>query len=101
MDHYGVDKMNLLADWQIDEAVISSFRLEMAFSKWPVKTWADQSEPPEQLIDEMTQALVDDHKYNGYLIGIDRANGGNKRLIEYMDLNQKELILCEQIGRNY
>ena len=101
LDWYKKDEGNLLADWQIDKAVIASFRWEMASSKWPRTTWADPSSPPEGMVGDVTQALLNDLIYTDYLIQIDESNGNQKKLIEYIELNKKESILCEQISRNY
>ena len=93
-----------LDEWGIDSDVISSWSLEVQLLKWPRSTWEnplDFDEFANKVGPIQGRYMQEDHEYGFYLIQIDKSKNNQKMFIEYMDLNERELNLCEQIARNY
>jgi len=93
-----------LDEWGIDSDVINSWSIEVKLLKWPRSTWKNPSDSDEFLKKSSKiggRYMQENYEYAVYLVQIDKSRNSQKMLIEYIDLNERELNLCEQIARNY
>lgn len=88
------------SEWNIDTEAIGSWTWEMIIAKWPRSLWGSPPEPPKELVEIGAKSDMAHFDYSMHLIRIDEKNNNDTRFIEYLDLQERELKLCEQIAKN-